>query len=689
MRRRKGCSFATTTAPTELVPGAGTSCACASDAAATSCSGAGPSSSQLSWALQPQARTGGGAPSAWLAAWREGRRRSRQGSAWGSASGDGGSVGCSRGGGGGGRALLLASLTTSAAGAGAAAGAGPGLAGDASLQGLRRGFNLPQLSIMSLPGSPAFVQQQGVAQELYEYHLAKHGAFPRPCLKCGSAEFFTRGTASAAASSRAGGGGSSAAQASPTTTPGSASTAGPPGREVVAWASRPLRCETCGCWLHLGCAGVDLAERAPPPPFFHSRACREAFLRLEASACRNPHTSCASPAHRLFLITPAAAAAAVLGPVGPGLGPLGAGGGPARGPAGAVVPLLAQGFNADAIRGFGQPAREYDGGKYAAVLSYGGEPVAAATLNVWGGDAQLCMLATARQHRLKGYARALVEDVETALAGLGVRRLLVQARGPALPLWLDGRLGSGYSLMDPGAAAALHGALPVAYYDCALLEKELGALAGGQGAAGVRSGGVGAEGVVALASKPANKGSTSGPTGGGSVGLPGGHKRGRNDRLTLETRKMVTRELVKRFQKALDDDIYPGPEYGCVFGVDMGSRGAVGGRPLREWPLGQLTLGAWKTIRNWYLHERTQEAECDEGSSMDDLHWAVERAEAEWETELERQLLEGSLRSWYEGQLRRLEAEGHPSGYSHEILRRGCGAIPWDRVMHDRLAGRA
>ncbi|KXZ54657.1 hypothetical protein GPECTOR_4g723 [Gonium pectorale] len=245
---------------------------------------------------------------------------------------------------------------------GAAAATAPTAAGAAT-----RGFHLPQLSIMRLPVTPSFAEDQDLAQELLDYHTAKHGGYPRPCPRCKSADFMVSGeegpSGSAAGSASQVGGGS---------TPGPA---GDPG--AVSWPSRPLVCETCGSWVHLRCAGVGLAE---------------------------------------------------------------------------------------------QPAREYDGGKYSAVLCHGSQPVAAATFNCWGTDAQLCLLATAVQHRLKGHAAALVTDLETALAGLGVRRLLVQARGPALPLWTD---RFGYRLLTPEEAEAAHRALPVSYYDCALLAKEL------------------------------------------------------------------------------------------------------------------------------------------------------------------------------------------------------------------------
>ncbi|KAG2442139.1 hypothetical protein HYH02_009627 [Chlamydomonas schloesseri] len=428
------------------------------------------------------------------------------------------------GGGGGGRAMLLASLTTSsassaspsasapsaslpsssaaavsavstpaatappsgtpaAAGTGTA-GQGPGPGSDAAGAVLFRGFNLPQISLMPagrLPGttataaycpSPAtaaFAADQELAAELYDYHVAKHGGFPRPCPGCKSHSFFERVPPGAAAS---------ASTAAPSAAAAASGGSGG-GEEVVAWRSRPLCCDMCGAWVHLGCARVDLLERVPPRPWFHSPVCRNNYIRLEAAAEQNPHASSDSPSSQLYILTPAdqaayaamAARAAVSSSGSSGSGRGGGMQGRPRGPAGSVVPLLEEGFNADAIQGFGEPGREYDGGRYAAVLVAERQPVAAATFNVWGRDAQLCMLATAAAARRRGHGAALVADLEGQLRRLGVQRMLVQARRVALPMWLGPRFG--YSLVAPEAAEELHAQLPVAYYDCALLEKWL------------------------------------------------------------------------------------------------------------------------------------------------------------------------------------------------------------------------
>ncbi|GLI67240.1 hypothetical protein VaNZ11_011156, partial [Volvox africanus] len=403
------------------------------------------------------------------------------------------------------RPLLLASLSTSILAASRAGGSssdgatgarnstafpsGTGAGGGGATRGPRPGFHLPQLSIMRLPGSASFAEDQDLAQELLDYHTAKHGGFPRPCPLCKSNDFMVRRTEEATATAAGGEvkepSNDSAASAGGAGADTSASAAASDGGVgVVEWRSRPLCCETCGRWVHVGCAGVQYAEEVPPRPWFHCRACRNTYLRLEAAAERNPHPSCASPTHALYLLTPADHRAAL---ALPGASPTAEGSGPAavaasgigtlavgslrgRGPAGAVLPLLAQGFNADAIQGFGQPAREYDGGKYSAVLLNRGQPVAAATFNVFGAEAQLCLLATAVQHRLKGNGSALVADLEAVLADLGVSRMLVQSRSVALPLWL-GRLD--YSIVEPEEAEQLHRRLPIAYYDCALLQKHL------------------------------------------------------------------------------------------------------------------------------------------------------------------------------------------------------------------------
>ncbi|KAG2434612.1 hypothetical protein HXX76_007507 [Chlamydomonas incerta] len=412
---------------------------------------------------------------------------------------------------GGGRAMLLASLTTSSAssasrsssavatpdaapppavagappaGAAAAAAAGAAAAGGGlgPGAGLFRGFNLPQISLMPpgrLPAASAsaaaFAADQELAAELHDYHTAKHGGFPRACPRCKSNSFFERGPAPAASAGAASGAaarGVTAAAASPMSAGGGGEGGG---GEVVAWRSRPLCCDMCGAWVHLGCARVDLLEQVPPRPWFHTPECRNNYIRLEAAAEQNPHASSHSPSSQLYILTPAdhAAYGAMAARAAGGGGGGGGGGMPGRprGPAGSVVPLLSQGFNADAIEGFGEPAREYDGGRYAAVLVAARQPVAAAAFNVWGADAQLCMLATATAARRRGHGAALVADLEGLLKRLGVRRLVVQARRVALPMWLGPRFG--YSLVAPEAAEQLHAQLPVAYYDCALLEKWL------------------------------------------------------------------------------------------------------------------------------------------------------------------------------------------------------------------------
>lgn len=121
-----------------------------------------------------------------------------------------------------------------------------------------------------------------------------------------------------------------------------------------------------------------------------------------------------------------------------------------------------------------QAYREYDGGKYAALLtsSAGGgreQPVAAATFNVWGPLAQLCMVATWPAARQRGHAGALLSELEACLGTLGVQEVAVQARGPTMRMWER----RGYALATPAQAAELHAAVPLAYYDVPLLLRKL------------------------------------------------------------------------------------------------------------------------------------------------------------------------------------------------------------------------
>lgn len=95
--------------------------------------------------------------------------------------------------------------------------------------------------------------------------LAAPQGFPRPCLICGSSEFLTP-----AAPSQQGGQQGQSAQQQPSRQQQQQEQEG----EVVAWASRPLRCDGCQGWLHFGCAGVRRAELVPPAPWFHCNSCR-------------------------------------------------------------------------------------------------------------------------------------------------------------------------------------------------------------------------------------------------------------------------------------------------------------------------------------------------------------------------------------------------------------------------------
>lgn len=128
-----------------------------------------------------------------------------------------------------------------------------------------------------------------------------------------------------------------------------------------------------------------------------------------------------------------------------------------------------------------QEAREYDHGKYAALLLRHSSvapgapqqrltPVSAATLNFTGRVAQLHLLATLPEERGKGYARQLLRSVEGLAAALGMAHMVTQPRRKMLDKYVQ---SWGYSVATPAEAAALHMAVPLAYYDCAVVQKRL------------------------------------------------------------------------------------------------------------------------------------------------------------------------------------------------------------------------
>jgi hypothetical protein len=68
----------------------------------------------------------------------------------------------------------------------------------------------------------------------------------------------------------------------------------------------------------------------------------------------------------------------------------------------------------------------------------------------------------------------LLAALEARLAAVGSRALVAQPREGALPLFTSGKaLGGGWQLVHPADAVRLHRTLPVAFYDAAIVEKEL------------------------------------------------------------------------------------------------------------------------------------------------------------------------------------------------------------------------
>lgn len=127
-----------------------------------------------------------------------------------------------------------------------------------------------------------------------------------------------------------------------------------------------------------------------------------------------------------------------------------------------------------------QEAREYDGGKYAALLLRQSaspgllkgtlQPVSAATLNFTGSTAQLHLLATLPEERGKGYATTLLSSIEGLASTLGMEEIVTQPRRKMLSKYVE---DFGYSVATPLEALVLHRSVPLAYYDCVVVRKSL------------------------------------------------------------------------------------------------------------------------------------------------------------------------------------------------------------------------
>lgn len=99
---------------------------------------------------------------------------------------------------------------------------------------------------------------------------------PRPCPRCHSNVFFEREPPPASSSSAA-----SAASAPTASAAGGASSTplgGGGGGEVVAWRSRPLCCDMCGAWVHMGCARVNVSGGRRLVPKRGGAGCRDGLI---------------------------------------------------------------------------------------------------------------------------------------------------------------------------------------------------------------------------------------------------------------------------------------------------------------------------------------------------------------------------------------------------------------------------
>ncbi len=94
---------------------------------------------------------------------------------------------------------------------------------------------------------PEYLEPQAVAEHVHHFHQSTNGLFPRPCPRCSSGEFFVRRRRPQRNKGRwkkgsreDGGGGEAREDVS----------------AVVDFPSRPVVCEMCQRWFHIGCLGI-------------------------------------------------------------------------------------------------------------------------------------------------------------------------------------------------------------------------------------------------------------------------------------------------------------------------------------------------------------------------------------------------------------------------------------------------
>ncbi|PNH07800.1 hypothetical protein TSOC_005694 [Tetrabaena socialis] len=138
---------------------------------------------------------------------------------------------------------------------------------------------------------------------------------------------------------------------------------------------------------------------------------------------------------------------------------------------------------------------------------------------------------------------------------------------------------------------------------------------------------------------------------------------------------------------ALEGDVYPDASVEGIFGVQ---KDPGGGGDLSAWPIGNLTYGAWITVRNHTLNAKLEAIADDDDDDDGGLGYneaALQAAEQEFKGEIVAAILQGRLPAWYEARLRQLRDASY---YVQEVVaRRSFADIVWDTQVLDRLAGLA
>ena len=287
-----------------------------------------------------------------------------------------------------------------------------------------------------------FIDEQQEHESTYRWHMATNGVFPRACPSCQSNEFFT------------------------------------PNKDQISFKSRPLVCEMCRRWHHTSCQKCKLIEHIPSP-FFCSKACRSLFCAMEGwshkgdilfESSNGPcYYTLATPSDgKAFLSSFAQDALRYHSKGRQSFNALTPGN-----PIASIMSLLSRTFAAkgrSCCDGFMDIASEYDGGRYALGLKDPqGNLTAALTFSVYSTSlpAQVSLCCVGEKERRKGQSKVLFTILEGALEELGIGSIVMD---PTDVRWAR-KLG--FSPMHPMDVGRLHMAIPVAFIDAPVMEKQL------------------------------------------------------------------------------------------------------------------------------------------------------------------------------------------------------------------------